>query len=163
VRRAGEEFDAAQALDVLLEAASQAVAGKPGEEALGKPRPALCRGGRLAIIDVLPRRTRSKRRELALYALGLRARTSAGAVHSLADFIRWTTGGLRRPLRHPAVRTPAARPAHLHRLRRYSKRSASRPGISPPPDISAARARTLMLCACETRLSRAIACSAVTR
>lgn len=58
---------------------------------LDRLRPALRAGGRLAIVDTLPSDEPEVRGELSLYALGLRARTQAGAVHPLAAYTEWTT------------------------------------------------------------------------
>ncbi|MGH4010524.1 MAG: methyltransferase [Pseudonocardiaceae bacterium] len=53
-------------------------------------RPALRPGATLAIIDALPSEDPEERRSLCLYALGLRLRTSAGAVHPLEAYATWT-------------------------------------------------------------------------
>lgn len=48
-------------------------------------------GGTLAILDVLPDSPGTDRRWLALYALGLHARTSSGQVHPYAAYREWLT------------------------------------------------------------------------
>jgi SAM-dependent methyltransferase len=48
-------------------------------------------GGTLAILDVLPDSRGTDRRWLALYALGLHARTTSGQVHSYAAYREWLT------------------------------------------------------------------------
>jgi SAM-dependent methyltransferase len=57
---------------------------------LRRLRPALRPGGLLAIIDVLMPPGRAAPTSTSLYALGLRLRTSRGAVHSLAAYRTWT-------------------------------------------------------------------------
>ena len=48
-------------------------------------------GGTLAILDVLPDSRGTDRRSLALYALGLHARTTSGQVHPYAAYQEWLT------------------------------------------------------------------------
>ena len=57
---------------------------------LQRLRPALRDGGTLAIVDALPSDDPEQRRSLSLYSLGLRMRTSAGAVHPLEAYATWT-------------------------------------------------------------------------
>ncbi|WP_199513860.1 methyltransferase [Nucisporomicrobium flavum] len=51
-------------------------------------------GGRVAVVDVLPAAAGdiAARRAVALYALGLAGRTSAGGVHELGDYRTWLAG-----------------------------------------------------------------------
>lgn len=58
---------------------------------LARLRPALRPGGRLAILDALPSEDPDQHRQLSHYALSLRLRTQAGAVHPLPDYRTWTT------------------------------------------------------------------------
>jgi ubiquinone/menaquinone biosynthesis C-methylase UbiE len=58
---------------------------------LQRLRPALRPGGLLAIIDVLASPDPAAQRSISLYALGLRLRTSRGAVHPLAAYQTWTS------------------------------------------------------------------------
>lgn len=57
---------------------------------LRRLRPTLRPGGTLAIIDALPSDDPDERRRLSLYALGLRLRTTAGAVYPLDTYESWT-------------------------------------------------------------------------
>jgi SAM-dependent methyltransferase len=57
---------------------------------LRRLRPAVRPGGLLAIIDVLTPPDRAAPSSISLYALGLRLRTSHGAVHSLTAYQSWT-------------------------------------------------------------------------
>ncbi|MGH3814889.1 MAG: methyltransferase [Pseudonocardiaceae bacterium] len=57
---------------------------------LQRLRPALRPGGTLAIVDALPSEDPEECRSLSLYAIGLRLRTSAGAVHPLDAYATWT-------------------------------------------------------------------------
>ena len=50
---------------------------------------ALRPGGLVAIIDVLTSRDPAEQRSISLYALGLRLRTSSGAVHPIAAYETW--------------------------------------------------------------------------
>jgi SAM-dependent methyltransferase len=56
---------------------------------LRRLRPALRPGATLAIIDALPSADPEERRRLSLYALGLRLRTTAGAVYALDAYESW--------------------------------------------------------------------------
>ncbi|MDQ4020152.1 MAG: class I SAM-dependent methyltransferase [Actinomycetota bacterium] len=56
---------------------------------LQRLRSALRDGGTLAIVDALPSEDPEERRSLSLYSLGLRMRTSAGAVHPLDAYATW--------------------------------------------------------------------------
>ncbi len=56
---------------------------------LQRLRPALRPGGLLAIIDVLASPDPAVQRSISLYALGLRLRTSRGAVHPLTAYETW--------------------------------------------------------------------------
>jgi SAM-dependent methyltransferase len=58
---------------------------------LQRLRPAVRPDGLLAIIDVLPSPDPAAQRSISLYALGLRLRTSRGAVHPLAAYQTWTS------------------------------------------------------------------------
>ncbi len=57
---------------------------------LQRLRPALSPGGVLAIVDALPSDDPEEVRSLRLYSLGLRMRTSAGAVYPLDSYATWT-------------------------------------------------------------------------
>lgn len=57
---------------------------------LRRLRPTLRPGGTLAIIDALPSEDPEERRRLSLYALGLRLRTTAGAVYPFDAYADWT-------------------------------------------------------------------------
>lgn len=57
---------------------------------LQRLRPALRDAGTLAIVDALPSEDPEQGRSLALYALGLRMRTSTGAVYPLDVYTSWT-------------------------------------------------------------------------
>lgn len=57
---------------------------------LQRLRPALRPDGQLAIVDALPSEDPEQHRFLSLYALGLRMRTSAGAVYPLKAYASWT-------------------------------------------------------------------------
>jgi SAM-dependent methyltransferase len=57
---------------------------------LRRLRPALRPGGTLAIVDALPAEDPAQRWYLGLYALGLRLRTSEGAVYPLEGYAVWT-------------------------------------------------------------------------
>jgi SAM-dependent methyltransferase len=57
---------------------------------LRRLRPALRPAGTLAIVDALPSGDPAQRQFLSLYSLGLRMRTSAGAVHPLETYTTWT-------------------------------------------------------------------------
>ncbi len=57
---------------------------------LQRLHPALRPGGTLAIVDALPSEDPEEHRFLSLYALGLRLRTSAGAVYPLEAYATWT-------------------------------------------------------------------------
>jgi hypothetical protein len=55
----------------------------------------LRRGGRLAVVDVLPEAVQGGARRsalLALYELGLSMRTASGRVHPLPAYQRWAEG-----------------------------------------------------------------------
>jgi SAM-dependent methyltransferase len=56
---------------------------------LQRLRSALRPGGLVAIIDVLTSRDPAEQRSISLYALGLRLRTSNGAVHPIAAYETW--------------------------------------------------------------------------
>lgn len=56
---------------------------------LQRLRSALRPGGLVAIIDVLTSRDPAEQRSISLYALGLRLRTSSGAVHPIAAYETW--------------------------------------------------------------------------
>jgi SAM-dependent methyltransferase len=56
---------------------------------LQRLRPVLRGGATLAIVDALPSEDPEERRSLSLYALGLRMRTSAGAVYPLDAYTSW--------------------------------------------------------------------------
>ena len=58
---------------------------------LQRLRPAVRADGLLAIIDVLPSPDPAAQRSISLYALGLRLRTSHGAVHPLTAYQTWTS------------------------------------------------------------------------
>jgi ubiquinone/menaquinone biosynthesis C-methylase UbiE len=58
---------------------------------LRRLRPALRHGGLVAVIDVLPSRDPAEQRSISLYALGLRLRTSSGAVYPIAAYETWTS------------------------------------------------------------------------
>jgi ubiquinone/menaquinone biosynthesis C-methylase UbiE len=58
---------------------------------LQRLRPAVKPDGLLAIIDVLPSPDPVAQRSISLYALGLRLRTSHGAVHPLTAYQTWTS------------------------------------------------------------------------
>lgn len=74
---------------------------------LRRLRPALRPGGTLAIIDVLPSEDPEERRRLSRYALGLRLRTTAGAVYPLDAYAGWTREtGYGKPTALPLSSTP---------------------------------------------------------
>jgi SAM-dependent methyltransferase len=78
---------------------------------LQRLRPALRSDGLLAIIDVLPSTDPAAQRSISLYALGLRLRTSHGAVHPLNAYETWTSDVGFGPLQVEQLsRTP---PLHL--------------------------------------------------
>jgi ubiquinone/menaquinone biosynthesis C-methylase UbiE len=57
---------------------------------LQRLRPVLRSGGRVAVVDVLPSATDpASRRSVALYAAGLRTRTSSGGVHNEESYRAW--------------------------------------------------------------------------
>ena len=65
-------------------------------------------GGLLAIIDVLTQADLAAQRWISLYALGLRLRTSQGAVHPLAAYETWTSdAGFGPPQVEPLSATPS--------------------------------------------------------
>ena len=64
-------------------------------------------GGTLAVVDALPSGDPDERRLLALYALGLRLRTAAGAVYPLESYSAWAAeAGLGPVSAVPLSRTP---------------------------------------------------------
>jgi 2-polyprenyl-3-methyl-5-hydroxy-6-metoxy-1,4-benzoquinol methylase len=65
---------------------------------LQRLRPTLRPDGLLAIIDVLPSTDPAAQRSISLYALGLRLRTSHGAVHPLTAYETWTSDAGFAPL-----------------------------------------------------------------
>jgi len=65
---------------------------------LQRLRPAVKPDGLLAIIDVLPSPDPAAQRSISLYALGLRLRTSHGAVHPLTAYETWTSNAGFGPL-----------------------------------------------------------------
>ncbi len=63
--------------------------GPTNRRLLRRLRPALRRGGRIAIIDVLPSQNPAAERSIRLYAVGLMTRTSAGGVHGEEAYRAW--------------------------------------------------------------------------
>jgi SAM-dependent methyltransferase len=78
---------------------------------LQRLRPALRPDGLLAIIDVLPPSDPAAQRSISLYALGLRLRTSHGAVHPLTAYETWTSDVGFAPLQ--VEQLSCAPPLHL--------------------------------------------------
>jgi SAM-dependent methyltransferase len=72
--------------------------GATNQRLLTRLRPALRPGGTLAIVDAVPSGDTDEHRRLSLYALGLRLRTRAGAVHPLTAYRTWTSGAGYGPL-----------------------------------------------------------------
>lgn len=70
---------------------------------LGRLRPALAAGGRLAVIDRMEEDGSPPDRSAALHQLSLALRTDAGAQHRAADYVTW-------------LRAAGLRPAGRHRL-----------------------------------------------
>jgi SAM-dependent methyltransferase len=66
---------------------------------LRRLRSALRPGGLVAIIDVLTSRDPAEQRSISLYALGLRLRTSSGAVHPIAAYETWANDAGFGPVR----------------------------------------------------------------
>jgi ubiquinone/menaquinone biosynthesis C-methylase UbiE len=56
---------------------------------IGRLRPAIQPGGRIAVIDVLPSPDPAARRSVQLYAAGLMTRTSSGGVHGKESYMAW--------------------------------------------------------------------------
>ncbi len=70
---------------------------------LGRLHDALCPGGTLAVMDVIPDQ-QSTPRWVALYELGLLLRTASGRVHPLAAYLGWLhDAGFEPPERHRLV------------------------------------------------------------
>lgn len=98
---------------------------------LRRLRPALRPAGTLAIVDALPSGDPAQRQFLSLYSLGLRMRTSAGAVHPLETYTTWTQDcGYTDLSATPLSQAPplALLTCHPSRTQRVNPFTASRAG-----------------------------------